>query len=69
MHFLPAFYLNAPTKFHLVTVNEYHTFNVNTQNEFRLGYNRFDNRTPAGNFSFPGLIRLPQHRPQQPQWP
>lgn len=57
--FLPAFYLNAPTKFHLLTVNEYHTFNPNTQNEFRLGYNRFDNHTPAGNFSFPGLDSFP----------
>ena len=57
--FLPAFYLNAPTKFHLVTVNEYHTFNSNTQNELRLGYNRFDNKTPAGNFSFPGLDSFP----------
>jgi hypothetical protein len=57
--FLPAFYLNAPTKFHLVTVNEYHTFNPNTQNEFRVGYNRFDNHTPAGNFSFPGLDSFP----------
>jgi hypothetical protein len=57
--FLPAFYLNAPTKFHLVTINEYHTFNPNTQNEFRLGYNRFDNKTPAGNFSFPGLDSFP----------
>ena len=57
--FLPAFYLNAPTKFHLLTVNEYHTFNPNTQNEFRLGYNRFDNKTPAGNFSFPGLDSFP----------
>jgi hypothetical protein len=57
--FLPAFYLNSPTKFHLLTVNEYHTFNPNTQNEFRLGYNRFDNHTPAGNFSFPGLDSFP----------
>src|SRR6202040_1118104 len=57
--FLPAFYLNAPTKFHLLTVNEYNTFNPNTQNELRLGYNRFDNKTPAGNFSFPGLDSFP----------
>ena len=51
---LPAFYLNTPFKFHLVTINEYHTFNPNTQNEFRLGYNRYFNTTPAGNFSYPG---------------
>jgi hypothetical protein len=56
---LPAFYQNTPTKFHLVTINEYHTFNPNTQNEFRLGYNRYFNQTPAGNFSFPGLDQFP----------
>jgi Carboxypeptidase regulatory-like domain len=56
---LPAFYLPTPFKFHLLTVNEYHTFNPNTQNEFRLGYNRYFNTTPAGNFSYPGLDVFP----------
>jgi hypothetical protein len=56
---LPAFYLPRPFKFHLVTINEYHTFNSNTQNEFRLGYNRYFNTTPSGNFSFPGLDSFP----------
>jgi hypothetical protein len=56
---LPAFYLPRPFKFHLVTINEYHTFNPNTQNEFRLGYNRYFNQTPSGNFSFPGLDSFP----------
>jgi len=56
---LPAFYLSVPQKFHLVTINEYHTFNPNTQNEFRLGYNRFFNTTPAGSFSYPGLDSFP----------
>jgi Carboxypeptidase regulatory-like domain len=56
---LPAFYLSTPFKYHLVTINEYHTFNPNTQNEFRIGYNRYFNNTPAGNFSFPGLDSFP----------
>jgi hypothetical protein len=56
---LPAFYQPIPFKFHLVTINEYHTFNPNTQNEFRLGYNRYFNTTPSGNFSFPGLDSFP----------
>jgi len=56
---LPAFYLPTPFKFHLVAINEYHTFNPNTQNEFRLGYNRYLNTVPAGNFSFPGLDSFP----------
>jgi len=56
---LPAFYLPRPFKFHLVTINEYHTFSPNAQNEFRLGYNRYFNQTPSGNFSFPGLDSFP----------
>jgi Carboxypeptidase regulatory-like domain len=56
---LPAFYLPAPTKFHLVAINYYHTFSANMQNELRLGYNRFTNVTSAGNFSFPGLDSFP----------
>ena len=56
---LPAFYLNTPFKFHLVTINEYHTFSPNVQNEFRVGYNRYFNTTPAGDFSFPGLDQFP----------
>jgi hypothetical protein len=56
---LPAFYEPQPFKFHLVTINEYHTFNPSTQNEFRLGYNRYFNTTPAGNFAFPGLDQFP----------
>jgi hypothetical protein len=56
---LPAFYLPLPNKFHLVAINYYHTFNPNTQNELRLGYNRFFNITGAGNFLFPGLDQFP----------
>lgn len=56
---LPAFYLNTPFKFHLITINEYHTFSPTIQNEFRVGYNRFFNTTPAGSFSFPGLDSFP----------
>jgi hypothetical protein len=56
---LPAFYLPFPFKYHLVTINEYHTFSPNVQNEFRLGYNRYFNTTSAGNFSFPGLDSFP----------
>src|ERR1700730_11469955 len=56
---LPPFYQPIPFKFHLVTINEYHTFNPSTQNEFRLGYNRYFNTTPSGNFSYPGLDVFP----------
>jgi len=56
---LPAFYLPSPTKYHLVAINEYHTFSPTVTNEFRIGYNRFTNVTPSGNFSFPGLDSFP----------
>jgi len=56
---LPAFFLSAPTKNHLVTINEYHTFRPNLTNEFRIGYNRYTNVTNTGNFQFPGLDSFP----------
>lgn len=56
---LPAFFLPAPSKFHLASLSEYHTFNPTLSNELRVAYNRFDNRTPAGSFQFPGLDSFP----------
>ncbi len=56
---LPAFYLPVPTKYDLVTINEYHTFSPAFTNEFRVGYNRYTNTTGAGNFTFPGLDQFP----------
>jgi len=56
---LPQFFLNQPNKFHLVAINEYHTFTPTLVNEFRLGYNRFDQIFGSGNFSFPGLDSFP----------
>src|SRR6185312_5660375 len=56
---LAAFFLNTPTKEHLVTLSEYHTFSPTLNNEFRIGYNRYANTTPAGNFKFPGLDQFP----------
>jgi hypothetical protein len=56
---LPAFFLPQPNKFHLVTLNEYHTFSPTLTNEVRLGYNRYAQVFSAGNFSFPGLDSFP----------
>ncbi len=56
---LPAFFLPAPSKFHLVTLAEYHTFSASISNELRVGFNRFDNTTPAGSFQFQGLDSFP----------
>lgn len=55
----PAFFTSTPAKFHLVAINEYHTFNPGLTNELRLGFNRFTSNTPAGNFSYPGLDSFP----------
>ena len=56
---LPEFYTSVPNKFHLVTINEYHTFTPTLTNELRLGFNRFTQVFTAGNFSFPGLDVFP----------
>jgi hypothetical protein len=56
---LPAFYLVEPSKFRLFTLGEYHTFTPAVLNEFRVGFNRFANTLPAGNFPYPGLDAFP----------
>jgi hypothetical protein len=56
---LPVFFTPLPTKNHLVTINEYHTFRPNLTNEFRVGFNRFTQVIDTGNFSYPGLDSFP----------
>jgi hypothetical protein len=56
---LPFFFTPLPQKFHLVALNEYHTFTPTLTNEFRVGFNRFASNTPDGNFSYPGLDSFP----------
>lgn len=56
---LPVFFQPVPYKYYLVTINEYHQFSNNVQNEFRLGFNRYYNITSSGNFKFPGLPDFP----------
>jgi hypothetical protein len=56
---LPVFFTPLPTKNHLVTISEYHTFRPNLTNEFRVGYNRFTQTVDSGNFSYPGLDSFP----------
>ena len=56
---IPSFWTNVPTRYHLFTLGEYHTFNASLTNEFRLGYNRQSQNFPAGDFSFPGLGTYP----------
>jgi hypothetical protein len=56
---LQAFYLVRPQTAYLATIAEYHTFSPTITNEFRLGYNRFNQPIPAGDLTFPGLNVFP----------
>ena len=55
----PAFFQPIPNRFQFASISEFHTFKPNVTNEFRFGFNRFFNDTPAGNFNFPGLDQFP----------
>jgi hypothetical protein len=57
--YLPVFFQPIPDKYHLIALSEFHTFTANLTNEVRIGYNRYSNATPSGNFSFPGLDSFP----------
>jgi hypothetical protein len=56
---LPAFYTTVPTRSDTFTVAEYHTFSPTLTNEFRMGYERFNQSEPVGNQTFPGLDQFP----------
>ena len=56
---LSAFYTIEPFRFHLFTLGEYHTFSPSVINEFRVGFNRYFNTLPDGNFAYPGLDAFP----------
>jgi hypothetical protein len=56
---LPAFFLPVPTTNYLATFSEFHNFTPSLTNEFRFGFNRFNNNLPSGNFKFPGLDQFP----------
>ena len=56
---LAAFYTVEPFRFHLFTLGEYHSFSPSVLNEFRVGYNRYFNNLPDGNFKYPGLDAFP----------
>ncbi|MBV8553396.1 MAG: TonB-dependent receptor, partial [Acidobacteriaceae bacterium] len=58
--FPAVFFGIQPTNSYLVTLSEYHTFTPTLLNEFRFGYNRYNQQFPvAGNQSFPGLDAFP----------
>jgi hypothetical protein len=53
---LPAFFQPLPHIYHLIALSEYHDFTPNFINEVRVGFNRYYNITPAGNFSFGSAV-------------
>jgi len=56
---VPGVLADDPVSVHTVALSEYHTFTPSLTNELRLGYNRFYNVTPAGNFSGFGATAFP----------
>jgi hypothetical protein len=56
---LGTFFAPYSNTFDLATVSEYHTFSPTVTNEFRVGFNRFNQNITAGNFSYPGLDQFP----------
>jgi Carboxypeptidase regulatory-like domain len=54
----PSFWVTQPARYHLVTLSEFHTFTPSLSSEFRIGYNRYYNVTPAPG-TFPGLTSFP----------
>lgn len=57
---LPAFVNNRKTTSKLFSLSEFHTFTPMLTNEFRFGYNRYNDDIPSGNYSFPGLDAFPE---------
>jgi hypothetical protein len=55
----PAFFTTTPARYHLLALNEIHTFTPYLSNEFRLGYTRFFSQTPVPPISYPGLDQFP----------
>ena len=56
---LPAFFNGRDTTSKLIAFSEFHTFSPTLLNEFRFGYNRYNDDIPSGNIPFPGLDSFP----------
>ncbi len=56
---LPAFNESRTTTSKLFTLTDAHTFSPTVTNELRLGYNRYNDTIPVGDFTFPGLDMFP----------
>jgi len=56
---LGTFFAPYSITYELFNASEYHTFSPTITNEFRVGFNRFDENISAGNFKYPGLDQFP----------
>jgi hypothetical protein len=56
---LGTFFTSFADTFDLLNLSEYHTFSPAITNEFRLGFNRFNQTIGDGNFKYPGLDAFP----------
>jgi hypothetical protein len=56
---LAAFSQPRTTTGKMAMLSEFHTFSPTVLNELRLGYNRYNDTIPAGDYAFPGLDRFP----------
>jgi hypothetical protein len=56
---LPSFFSDLPERFHIIALSEFHNFTPNLINETRVGFNRFYQLYPVGNFAFQGLDTFP----------
>ena len=56
---LPQFFGLRPTHQYLFSLAEYHSFTPNLTNEFRFGYNRYNDKIPAPTPPYPGLDTFP----------
>lgn len=56
---LPAFWAGSPTRNHVFTLSEYHSFSSTVSNELRLGFNRLYTDLPTPSLAFSGLGEFP----------
>ncbi|HKE24557.1 MAG TPA: carboxypeptidase-like regulatory domain-containing protein [Bryobacteraceae bacterium] len=56
---LPSFFQQRTTASKLLAFSEFHTFTPALVNEFRLGYQRYNDSVPSGDYKFPGLDAFP----------
>lgn len=61
---LPGFLNTRNTSTKLLILTENHVFSPSITNEFRAGYNRYNDAIPAGDYDFPGLDAFPNIRIQ-----